>query len=79
MPVGPVDSGSKGWKHGHNAALSATQSKRRFELRRISLFPIRDDWTSARIALCLRYHGIREICTLDADFSKYPFLKVVAI
>ncbi len=31
----------------------------------------------ARIALCLRYHGVKEICTFDADFKKYPFLKVV--
>ena len=33
----------------------------------------------ARIALCLRYHGIRQICTLDADFAKYPFLRIVTI
>jgi len=31
----------------------------------------------ARVALCLRYHGIKEICTFDADFSKYPFLTIV--
>ena len=31
----------------------------------------------ARIALALRYHGIREFCTLDADFSKYRFLRMV--
>ena len=31
----------------------------------------------ARVALCLRYNGIKEICTFDADFSKYPFLKVI--
>lgn len=33
----------------------------------------------ARIALCLRYNGIEKICTLDADFSKYPFLDVISI
>lgn len=33
----------------------------------------------ARIALCLRAHGVKEICTLDADFAKYPFLKIVKI
>lgn len=31
----------------------------------------------ARIALCLRYNGVRKIFTLDSDFLKYPFLKVV--
>lgn len=31
----------------------------------------------ARVALCLRYNGVREICTFDTDFAKYPFLKVV--
>ncbi|MBI2339407.1 MAG: PIN domain-containing protein [Deltaproteobacteria bacterium] len=33
----------------------------------------------ARIALCLRHHGVRHICTLDDDFLKYPFLKQVKI
>ncbi|MBI4373824.1 MAG: PIN domain-containing protein [Deltaproteobacteria bacterium] len=33
----------------------------------------------ARIALCLRSHGVREICTLDADFAKYPFLKIIKV
>jgi len=33
----------------------------------------------ARIALCLQYNGVKEICTLDADFSKYPFLKILPI
>ncbi len=28
----------------------------------------------ARIALCLRYNGVREIWTMDADFQKYDFL-----
>lgn len=31
----------------------------------------------ARIALCLRYNGVKEIFTQDSDFSKYRFLKVV--
>lgn len=31
----------------------------------------------AQIALCLRYHGIKELVTLDGDFLKYPFLKVI--
>lgn len=33
----------------------------------------------ARIALCLRYHGVKELRTLDSDFVKYPFLKIVGI
>lgn len=33
----------------------------------------------ARIALCLQYHGISKICTLDSDFEKYPFLNVIHI
>ena len=33
----------------------------------------------ARIALCLQFNGIKEVCTLDSDFSKYPFLKVMRI
>lgn len=33
----------------------------------------------ARIALCLRYHGVQRICTLDSDFVKYRFLKVIKI
>jgi predicted nucleic acid-binding protein len=31
----------------------------------------------ARIALCCKHHGIKEICTFDADFMKYRFLKVI--
>lgn len=31
----------------------------------------------ARIALCLRHNGIREICTFDSDFQKYKFLRVI--
>ncbi len=33
----------------------------------------------AQIAITLRYHGVKEIVTLDADFSKYPFLTVIRI
>lgn len=33
----------------------------------------------ARIALCLKYHGVSEIATFDSDFLKYPFLKVIPI
>jgi predicted nucleic acid-binding protein len=31
----------------------------------------------ARVALCLRHHGVRKLLTRDADFRKYGFLKVV--
>ena len=31
----------------------------------------------ARIALCLKFHGVKRIYTRDADFKKYSFLKVV--
>ncbi|MBF0106414.1 MAG: PIN domain-containing protein [Deltaproteobacteria bacterium] len=33
----------------------------------------------AKMALCLKYNGIKKICTLDADFAKYPFLSIVRI
>ncbi len=33
----------------------------------------------AQIALCLRYHGVKEFATFDADFLKYPFLKIIKI
>lgn len=33
----------------------------------------------ARIALCLRHNGVRDIATFDADFAKYPFLKIVLL
>ena len=33
----------------------------------------------ARIALCLRYNGIKKLCTMDANFQKYPFLEIVRI
>ena len=33
----------------------------------------------AQIAICLRYHGVKELVTLDTDFSKYPFLKIIKI
>lgn len=38
-----------------------------------------DEIFDARIALCLCYHRIKLVCTLDANFSKYPFLKIVTI
>ncbi|MCP5463747.1 MAG: PIN domain-containing protein [Deltaproteobacteria bacterium] len=31
----------------------------------------------ARIALCLKFNGIKKIFTRDSDFKKFPFLKVV--
>jgi predicted nucleic acid-binding protein len=31
----------------------------------------------ARIALCLKFNGIKKIGTYDADFKKYPFLEVI--
>lgn len=31
----------------------------------------------ARIALCLRHNGVKELCTRDSDFNKYPFIKIV--
>ncbi len=30
----------------------------------------------ARIALCLRFNGVKGFCTLDSDFAKYSFLSV---
>jgi hypothetical protein len=36
-----------------------------------------NDVFDARIALCLRHHGIQRICTLDSDFRKYPNLQVI--
>ncbi|MBI2347001.1 MAG: PIN domain-containing protein [Deltaproteobacteria bacterium] len=33
----------------------------------------------ARIALCLRHNGVKEWCTKDTDFAKYPFLKIVSL
>ena len=36
-----------------------------------------NDIHDARIALCLKHHGVKEILTLDADFMKYRFLKVL--
>ena len=32
----------------------------------------------ARIALCLRYNGVKELLTLDRNFEKYEFLKMVS-
>ena len=31
----------------------------------------------AHTAILMREHGIKQICTLDADFSRFPFLEVV--
>jgi predicted nucleic acid-binding protein len=31
----------------------------------------------AQIAILMREHGIRRICTRDADFHRFPFLEVV--
>jgi len=31
----------------------------------------------AHIALCLKFHGIKQICTLDGDFSKLSFVKQI--
>ncbi|MBK5290434.1 MAG: PIN domain-containing protein [Acidobacteriia bacterium] len=31
----------------------------------------------AQIALCLRFHGVKTICSFDSDFDKYRFLKRV--
>jgi len=28
-------------------------------------------------AVLMREHGIREICTRDTDFHRFPFLKVI--
>jgi toxin-antitoxin system PIN domain toxin len=40
--------------------------------------PLRgNDVFDARIALCLRHHGVREICTLDAGFARFDFLDLI--
>lgn len=31
----------------------------------------------ARIAICLKQHGVKRIFTLDSDFKKYPFLQTI--
>ena len=31
----------------------------------------------AHTAILMREHGIRQICTRDADFHRFPFLEVV--
>lgn len=31
----------------------------------------------AHTAILMREHGIRQICTRDADFSRFPFLEVI--
>lgn len=40
--------------------------------------PLRgSDVFDARIALCLRHHGVREICSLDSGFARFDFLELV--
>ncbi|OGQ82830.1 MAG: hypothetical protein A2289_01520 [Deltaproteobacteria bacterium RIFOXYA12_FULL_58_15] len=40
--------------------------------------PLRgNDIFDARIALCLRHHGVGSICTFDAGFAKFDFLDLV--
>ena len=36
-----------------------------------------NDIFDARIALCLRYNGVKEIFTYDEGFLRFPFLKIV--
>jgi uncharacterized protein len=31
----------------------------------------------AHTAILMREHGVRQVCTRDADFSRFPFLEVV--
>ncbi len=38
-----------------------------------------NDVFDARIALCLRHNGIKEIMTFDSDFLKYSFLKIISV
>jgi predicted nucleic acid-binding protein len=33
----------------------------------------------ARIAICLKQHGVKRIFTFDSDFKKYPFLQPVRL
>ena len=33
----------------------------------------------ARIALCFKFNGVRQVCTHDAEFKKYGFLKVLTL
>ena len=40
--------------------------------------PLRgNDIFDARIALCLRHHGVGSICSFDAGFAKFDFLDLV--
>jgi toxin-antitoxin system PIN domain toxin len=40
--------------------------------------PLRgNDVFDARIALCLRHHGVRGICSLDAGFARFDFLELI--
>ena len=59
------------------------------EVRRQGTSPIPDSAASgqielfnnlvhdARTAILMREHGVRRICTRDADFHRFPFLEVV--
>ena len=31
----------------------------------------------ARIAMIMKYNGVRKVCTLDSDFRKYDFIEVI--
>lgn len=33
----------------------------------------------ARIALCLKFHGVKRIYSRDADFRKYSFIKILTL
>lgn len=32
----------------------------------------------AKIAICLRQHGVKRLYTMDSDFKKYPFLQCIS-
>jgi uncharacterized protein len=34
-------------------------------------------WHDAHTAILMREHGIRQICTRDTDFHRFPFLEVI--
>jgi toxin-antitoxin system PIN domain toxin len=36
-----------------------------------------NDVFDARVALCLRYNGVKRIATLDRGFRRFPFLEVI--
>jgi predicted nucleic acid-binding protein len=40
--------------------------------------PLRgNDVFDARIALCLRHHGVAAVCSFDAGFARFDFLELV--